>query len=282
MAYFCNPSRGCRFIKKNMGQSPFISIQFSCHLSRYREGEQFAKDHSVTFIIDGQMTIADENGPLGFDAGDIFFCPRNKLVKFSKQPPKDREFRSVTLFFDQQLLRSFAQEIAYVSGMKPVSVSPEILTSDLLKSFMKSLRAYQNVLEKDTGSKLLSLKMKEAILLLIGEFPKLTEIIFDFSQPGKIDLEQFMKKNYHFKVSLERFAFLTGRSLSTFKRDFEKTFKMTPSRWLTQRRLEEAYFLIKEKHKSSSEIYLEVGFEDLSHFSYAFKKMFGIAPSLIS
>ena len=103
--------------------------------------------------------------------------------------------------------------------------------------------------------------------------------MFDFNEPGKIDLEAFMKKNFHFNVEMKRFAYLTGRSLATFKRDFEKIFDMPPSRWLLQRRLQEAYYLIKEKGKTASDIYLDVGFEDLSHFSFAFKKIYGVAPS---
>ena len=99
--------------------------------------------------------------------------------------------------------------------------------------------------------------------------------------PGKIDLEAFMNKNFHFNVELDRFAHLTGRSLATFKRDFEKLFHITPNRWLQQRRLQEAHYLIKEKGKAPSAIYLELGFEDLSHFSFAFKKLYGLAPSRI-
>jgi AraC-like DNA-binding protein len=37
--------------------------------------------------------------------------------------------------------------------------------------------------------------------------------------------------------------------------------------------------LIKEKGKKPSEIYFDLGFEDLSHFSFAFKKAYKIAPS---
>jgi len=107
------------------------------------------------------------------------------------------------------------------------------------------------------------------------------DILFDFSEPGKIDLEAFMNKNFHFNVELNRFAYLTGRSLATFKRDFEKIFHMSPSRWLLQRRLREAHYMIKEKGKAASDVYLELGFEDLSHFSFAFKKAYGVAPSRV-
>ncbi|MGE8514401.1 MAG: helix-turn-helix domain-containing protein, partial [Chryseobacterium culicis] len=76
------------------------------------------------------------------------------------------------------------------------------------------------------------------------------------------------------------FGYLTGRSLSTFNRDFRKIFQTTPQRWLTQKRLELAFYHLSEKNKKPSDVFLEVGFEDLSHFSHAFKKQYGFAPSL--
>lgn len=78
---------------------------------------------------------------------------------------------------------------------------------------------------------------------------------------------------------MERFAYLTGRSISAFKRDFASIFSDTPSRWLIQRRLKEGYFLLEKKGKKPSDIYLDLGFEDLSHFSFAFKKKYGFSPS---
>ncbi len=98
---------------------------------------------------------------------------------------------------------------------------------------------------------------------------------------GKIDLEAFMNRNFHFNVELKRFAYLTGRSLATFKRDFEKIFHVSPSRWLLQKRLQEAHHLILDKGAAASDIYLDLGFEDLSHFSFAFKKMYGVSPSKV-
>jgi AraC-like DNA-binding protein len=96
--------------------------------------------------------------------------------------------------------------------------------------------------------------------------------------PGKLDLVGFMERNFIFNLPLEKFARLTGRSLSTFGRDFKKIFQTTPEKWLTQKRLEFAHYQIREKKRKPVDVYLEAGFVDLSHFSYAFKKRFGYSP----
>ena len=103
--------------------------------------------------------------------------------------------------------------------------------------------------------------------------------LFDFQEPYKIDLQTYMNHNYKYNIPLSSFAKLTGRSLSTFKRDFTKIFKTTPERWLQLKRLEQAHHLITNQKQRPSEVYLEVGFENLSHFSFAFKKQFGLTPT---
>jgi AraC-like DNA-binding protein len=122
-------------------------------------------------------------------------------------------------------------------------------------------------------------KREELLLILLQAQPGLTGLFFDYRTPEKINIEEFMNRNYQFNVSVERFAYLTGRSLSAFKRDFKQVFGDTPGHWLVQRRLQEAYFLISQQHQKPAKIYLELGFETLPHFSYAFKKHFRLAPS---
>ena len=57
-----------------------------------------------------------------------------------------------------------------------------------------------------------------------------------------------MNLNYKFNVSTESFARLTGRSLSGFQKDFEKVFNSPPQQWLRNKRLDEAYYLIKHQN----------------------------------
>jgi AraC-like DNA-binding protein len=106
-------------------------------------------------------------------------------------------------------------------------------------------------------------------------------LLANFAEQGKLDLVDYMQKNFAFNIPMERFAYLTGRSLATFKRDFEKAFHSTPQKWLLEKRLQEAHFLISRKKQKPSEVYLEVGFENLSHFSRTFKQHFGYNPSTI-
>jgi AraC-like DNA-binding protein len=104
-------------------------------------------------------------------------------------------------------------------------------------------------------------------------------VLANFEEPGKIDLAGYMQKNFMFNLPLEKFGYLTGRSLTTFKRDFLKAFNMTPQRWLTQKRLELAHYRFVERKARPIDVCYEVGFENLSHFSFAFKKQYGYAPS---
>ncbi|PSR55098.1 AraC family transcriptional regulator [Adhaeribacter arboris] len=255
------------------------AFTYSCYHSRNRSGEQFIPEHVFSYQIAGTLTVQDGNQTWTFREGDFRLVRRNHLLKFLKEPPVGGEFKSVSVFLDQKTLRNFSMEYNYKAEKSTNSEAIISLKSNpLFSNFLNSLGPYQT-LNEPGNENLLNLKLREAILILLQTNPELQSVLFDFSVPGKIDLEAFMLQNFHFNVELKRFAYLTGRSLATFKRDFEKIFHLSPSRWLQQRRLQEAHYLIKEKGKAPSEVYLDLGFEDLSHFSFAFKKMFGVAPT---
>ncbi|WP_205944183.1 AraC family transcriptional regulator [Pedobacter sp. HDW13] len=152
--------------------------------------------------------------------------------------------------------------------------------NNLLKHYIDSLVPYLDG-SNEFNKGLTNLKVKEAVMVLLETNPGLKNVLFDFSEPGKLDLEAYMNEHYKFNVDIKRFAYLTGRSLAAFKRDFQKIFNTAPNRWLQQKRLADAHYLIREKGWKSSDVYLEVGFKDLSHFSFVFKKAYGVAPSRI-
>lgn len=257
--------------------SSILPVNYSCHLAEFREGEQFVQSHALGMVLSGTMELNDGENKEVIRQGELYFARKNKLLKFIKYPPEGGEFKSLSLRFDDQLLKDFSKEYGYKAKKQTFSAPFHRLSKEpSLLTFMQSLLDYQNFTDE---RHILNLKQQEALFLMLKLDPGLKDGLFDFSEPHKIDLEEFMQRNFHFNVQLERFAYLTGRSLSTFQRDFAKIFNETPARWLQQKRLKEAYFLIREKGKKSSEIYLDLGFEDLSHFSYVFKKQFGLTAT---
>jgi len=259
----------------------FGNIVYSCYTQLSRQGEHFVSDHVLSYQISGDLILNDGLNDYSAKDGSIRFLKRNQLLKFIKQPPQDGEFKSLSIYLSQQVLKDFSIEYNLISEKKEYN-KPLCLLSDSpeLQNYMNSLLLYHN-LGKLSDARLVDVKIKEALILLLQEQPELKNVLFDFNEPGKMDIEAFMNKNFHFNVNLDRFAYLTGRSLATFKRDFEKIFGITPGKWLIQKRLQEAHYLILEKGKMASEIYLDLGFEDLSHFSFAFKKHYGTSPSKI-
>jgi len=268
-------------LKTEKKRSP---IAYSCYFTGNREGEQFVPEHVFSYQISGTLTVNTGDAAFVFNEGDFRFIRRNQLLKFNKQPPPGGVFKSVSIYLDQDVLRSLSMETGYKAEPDKKQEADAVMSlsgGPLYKSFMDSLLPY---VENDQliNNQLETLKQREAIMILLQSRPELKNLLFDFSEPGKIDLEAFMNKNFHFNVQMKRFAYLTGRSLATFKRDFESIFRSSPGRWLQQRRLQEAYYLIKEKGRKASDVYLELGFEDLSHFSFAFKKSYGIPPSRLT
>lgn len=258
-----------------------LPVSFACHASRWREGEQFVAEHSLGLVAAGEMELDFGTYKKTLSAGDVFFCRKNQLLKFKKLNGSENDFKTVTLFFDQNTLMSFAREFKHKTNLQADTADFEMPEDNkVIKAFMESLLAYEDFLESDVN--LARLKQREALLLLLKNAPVWQDVLFDFSQPVKTDLEDFMEENFQFNVSLERFAYLTGRSLTSFKRDFKAVFNETPARWILKKRLGAARELLTKQRKTSVEIYQDLGFQDLSHFSYAFKKHYGIAPSMLT
>jgi AraC-like DNA-binding protein len=87
-----------------------------------------------------------------------------------------------------------------------------------------------------------------------------------------------MEANFHKPLSIEDYAYLTGRSLSSFRRDFISQFGISPKQWLIEKRLDHARTLLSKNHTTVTDVAVEIGYDNISHFVKAFHKRYGIPP----
>jgi AraC family transcriptional regulator, exoenzyme S synthesis regulatory protein ExsA len=255
------------------------NIFFSCTEKEHRGVENTVPDHALVYVYSGTMKVKDPEGTYTIEEGEAVLFYKNMLATFIKSPSASGAFKSISIMFSQSFLQG------YYSTTKPKDMPAQIFEikrierHPLLISLFDSILPYYHLHGDNLPSDLTDIKLQEAITILRTVDLSTDGILANFSGPGKINFADFMLKNYSFNIPLERFAYLTGRSLATFKRDFQKVFHTAPQKWLLATRLKQAHFLIEEKNKRPSDVYAEVGFENLSHFSTAFKKYFGYPPS---
>lgn len=198
-----------------------------------------------------------------------------------KQPLGDEQFQAVWFTFRRNSLREYYNKLDKSSlpqTSKPHELSVmKIAPCPELASLFQSLIPYINSATEPT-EEVLNLKEQEGLHILLRMDKRFYSTLFDFTEPWKIDLMEFMNENYMYELSMENIAGFTGRSLATFKRDFKKLSDLTPQKWLIQKRLEAAYYKIKEEGKKPADVYVEVGFKNRTHFYKAFKTQFGVSP----
>jgi AraC family transcriptional regulator, exoenzyme S synthesis regulatory protein ExsA len=261
-----------------METASIAEVFISCKKEKHYSRELTLAQPALVRILSGEMRIAAANRSFHFYAGDTVLLPRNQLGRVSKLPLDGEPCIAISVLFRRDILRQYYEEHPIDPLQQHI---PELRVLDdhpLLDSLFNSLLPYFK-LSDALPADIAAFKIEEAIRVLRAIDKSVDQELARFEEPGKLDLADFMEKNYMFNLSLEKFGYLTGRSLTTFKKDFRKIFNSTPGKWLTQKRLELAHYEIFEKKKKPSDIYFDVGFENLSHFSFAFKKQFGYNPT---
>lgn len=156
----------------------------------------------------------------------------------------------------------------------------KVNASTLLKNYVDSLQfCFQN--PSLASEDLLKLKLKEIILLLAktDNANTIKQMIGNLFSKSEVNFKEVIEANIYNNLSLEEFAFLTNLSLSSFKREFAKNYKISPAKYIKKRKLEKVEKLLKITQLRISDIAFDCGFSDLVHLSKSFQKEYGISPS---
>jgi len=193
------------------------------------------------------------------DVEDSYYCKllffsENKLINFLKKHTNGVEANTEEIPFF--VIENDTYILSYLNSLTTISEAPSVFLENLL-----------------------SVKFEELLLYLINKYGRKFELyLYSLITKEVSSFNKVIESNAYSNLKLEEIAFLCNMSLSTFKRHFLKEYNTTPGKWLLNKRLQEAKNrLIIDKLKPS-EIYLDLGYNNLSNFSIAFKNKFGISP----
>ncbi|MFC0771988.1 helix-turn-helix domain-containing protein [Terrimonas alba] len=255
-----------------------LITKYNCPLDNKMQGI-WSQHNYIAYVMEGRKIWHTAHGSYDLRKGSCVFVRKGACIV-------EQFFESVfciVLFFVSDefvcdVLKSKATPLTK-AGRKFETIMP-VERNEAIDAFFYSMMPYFGS-AKHPDPSLLELKFRE-IILTIADNPGNSELQSFFSsllnQPQAVSLQQIMNDNYCYNLRLEEYAQLTNRSLSAFKRDFQKQFDTTPGKWLLEKRLNHAMHLLSNMNKTVSEAAFESGFENPSHFSRAFRQHFGVAP----
>jgi AraC family transcriptional regulator, exoenzyme S synthesis regulatory protein ExsA len=260
----------------------YYDIFFSYYFNNERSCTQMIHDHMLVYVYSGEMVLEEGGKKVVVNKNECVFLRRDNRVSMTKQPKGEEQFQGIFMIFKRNFLRNFYQNM----DKKGLPLEAEKLKPSVIKlppaadieSLFHAMKPYFDS-DKEPAKELMQLKLQEGVYSLLSIDKRFYPALFDFTEPWKIDIMDYLEDNYMFDLSVEQIAAFTGRSLASFKRDFKKISQLSPQKWLVEKRLKVAHDKIRNESRKVSDVYLEVGFKNLSHFSSAYKKQFGMAPS---
>ena len=273
--YFCSADN----IPNKVVGPNFLSAEYKCPIDV--ENFKFWNEmHLITYVITGRKDWFVDGKRHELKGGDAAFI---KKGVYSTKQYFEVDHCVIVFMLNDEFIRKFL--IEYESIDLPASGdddSSSIFTIDVNEGIQSIIYSVANYLKQDREipEDLVEIKFKELLfnLILNPKNQSLARFFKSLQQSDRSDLEYVMNKNFATDLSLNEFARLSGRSLSTFKRDFHECFGMTPGKWLTEKRLDFAKSLLIGTNKNINEVCYDSGFKNTSHFNKAFKERFDLPP----
>ena len=262
-----------------------LNSSHSIEIYDYVNSEEISKQRIVlnkntfSFLQDGTKEVFFDNSSRLINNSQFSLMKAGNSLTIKKSYNDEMKYRSILLFFSNESVFNFIRKFQLKPQDNASYASMYSFDYDLyIKGFTKSILNISK-LSKSIQQNILDAKFEEIMLYLIAT--KGVNFIYSLISNSDNSTQKFIQiveNNIVNKLSIKELSFLTNMSESSFKRLFKKHFKSSPGAWFREKRLEHSAFLLRNKSKRPSDIYQEVGYENLSNFTQAFKIKFGVTP----
>lgn len=242
--------------------------------------ENISTSHCVVIVVQGKVKVKTNEGEcVNSQENEMLFMPRDTYL-ISDLIKNNSCIKVFLVFFDHEMVLRFLGSKFKQRRNPPVPTSTicKLKVSEKVAHYFDSLRKIYFDLENDKD--ILQFKILEFLHLvyLNNQVEFINTLSSSENQKKKRNIESIMMDNYDKNLTVTDFANLSGRSLSTFNRDFRKKHGQTPKQWLIQKKMEKAEKLLSAGTNVTNSA-TEVGYSNVSSFIKAYKMIHGETPN---
>jgi AraC family transcriptional regulator, exoenzyme S synthesis regulatory protein ExsA len=260
-----------------MKGEPVIQYAKNCVAGK---GSIYLEENILLFVLEGHFTFRYGKATYEVKKNQIVFLKKNILTEYHTS--LDNEGAAFLLFvLKSELVLEFARLEQLAVGCSEV---PDLITikdpGARLLIYMTSLQSYFHG-DGNVKESLVKIKLLELLFCLSGSDQPILEQMLDIRDHFRSNITRIVEENIMNTLTLNQLARLSGRSISSFRRDFLFIYNMSPGRWIRQKRLEKSKELLLSTNMTITNICYVLGFESNAHFSRLFKSFFGYPPSAL-
>ncbi|MGL1885758.1 MAG: AraC family transcriptional regulator [Reichenbachiella sp.] len=262
-----------------------LTPSMSIEIYEYESTQEISKQQIIlnkntfSFLQEGTKEVFFDNSSYSINNSQFLLMKSGHCLMTEKLSSDRENYRSVLFFFSNEAVSNFIRKYELNQGKPDIHYSTYPFDYDLfITRFVDSLLDLSK-LSKPSQKNILEVKFEEIMLYLLES--KSVNFLYSLISNRDNQSQQFIQtieSNQLNKLTIKELSFLCNMSVSTFKREFEKHYSVSPIKWFQDKRLERAAFLLKEHQKRPSDIYEEIGYETLSNFITAFKTKYGLTP----
>ena len=263
----------------NLSASKSILVYDYKSITEISKQQILLNKNTFSFLQEGTKEVYFDNSTYAIDNSQFLLMKSGNCLMTEKLSNESHYYRSLLFFFSNEDILKFIRKFEIKTSYHKTFYSTYSFDyTPFIRRFTQSLLDISK-LSKSLQENILKTKFEEIMLYLI----ELKGVDFLYALINNSDNKnqkfiQTIESNRLNKLTIKELSFLSNMSVSTFKREFEKNFHSSPSKWFQDKRLEHAAFLLKNSSKRSSDIFEDIGYENLSNFIQAFKIKFGVTP----
>ena len=247
--------------------------------------EFYTNTPCFVYIESGEEVITTSDNQFHtLTAHSVIFLPQGQNLHSDFIRSTD-SLKAYLIFINDELIAEYlANKKAVIKTTAAGNGLFQVNTGPLLELFFDSIALLSKEVDRMSlthKAELVKIKLLEFLnlLALIDDKTLISSLSFKAKTlRPKRNIARLLEGDDVLNLSLNDLSNLSGRSLSSFNRDFKAMYNMPPKRWLQERRLVHARKLLIEKEFSVTEVAMYIGYDNVSHFIKQFKEKYKITP----